>query len=101
MERIDTIFDTTINHRLDDISSNIVTNDAGYKEAKNKTDELYDELKSILTPKQFELFDKYNEAESFQNAIIEDLHYKQGIKDGYRIRELLDINLVEISRKII
>ena len=97
MDRIDLILNKFVNSRLDHLGIDIVTNNPGYKEARENSDKLYNKLKATLTDEQIKLFDEFNEATNWESAIKEDLHYKLGDKDGYRIREFLDSDLSEFK----
>ena len=94
MSNMDINFNELLNNRLDHLGADVVINNLGYIEAKSNADKLYDQLKDVLTEEQYKLFNEYNEATSWRDAIAEDLCYKSGIKDGYKIRETLDTNLL-------
>ncbi|WP_288326609.1 hypothetical protein [uncultured Clostridium sp.] len=94
MSTIDINFNELLNNRLDHLGADVVINNPGYIEAKSNTDKLYNQLKDVLTEEQYKLFNEYNEAVNWKDAIAEDLSYKLGIKDGYKIRETLDTNLL-------
>lgn len=96
MSDIDINFNELLNNRLDYLGADVIIKDLGYIQAKSNADKIYNQLRSVLTEDQYKLFNEYNEASSWKNAIAEDLAYKLGIKDGYKIRELLSTNLLGV-----
>lgn len=96
MSNIDINFNELLNNRLDHLGADVVIKNPGYIEAKSNVDKIYNQLKDVLTEEQYKLFNEYNEATNWKDAIAEDLSYKLGVKDGYKIREALDTNLLGI-----
>lgn len=85
------IFDDMVLDRLEDIGSNTIVLDDKYKELQEKLDVLFSQIKFYLPEEHRKLIYKLLEVSNFQMGVVEELIYKQGLKDGVELKKILEI----------
>ncbi len=87
-EIIDLLTENALNERL----ARIIENDEKLKAAKVRAMDLFNKLLTTLSEKQKELFDWFMTANAEEQARMEYLIYRQGLKDMKNLNESLQNN---------
>lgn len=83
------ILDIITHYLTENRIKEIMNQDENYRTAKQYEDEAYEKLEKSLSPEQSVLLNDYIAAEIDTKAVVEQLHYSQGMKDLFTFfREL-------------
>ncbi|WP_432401578.1 hypothetical protein [Wukongibacter sp. M2B1] len=83
-------FYNLIDSRVVEISNKIVIGNENYKDLNQQLIDLHTEIEKHLPEEYKYLIFRYEEAATIQIDIIEKIIYKQGFKDGFKIRKLIN-----------
>jgi archaellum component FlaC len=93
LQSINEFLQCAIENRLTSIDSEVLISDEEYRRISNEATKLIKELKRII-PKEYEtLILEINRLISYQQTIAQIIMYKQGLRDGLQLKDILDTTL--------
>lgn len=87
-KKFEEIIKNVISQRTSEIENNIIDNE--YKKAEKKAIELYNKIRDALPCDYRELFYEYEDILNYISITAEKLQYKQGLKDGIGLANILE-----------
>jgi hypothetical protein len=85
------IVDSVIQERSVEIGSKVVLNNTEYVKSEKEMAELINKIKTIIPKGNEQLVDSLNELIAYQEGVLQEIIYKQGLQDGTNLKNILNI----------
>lgn len=84
----ETMNDLTVN-RITDIGSTVMANNERYQELRERSISIFAQIRDLLPAEHKSLLIEYEEVNSEELCITEEIMYQQGLKDGASLQKFL------------
>lgn len=91
LKGFESILDSIIRERTIEIGSKVVLNNSEYVQSEKEMAELINKIKAVVPKENEELVDSLNELIAYQEGILQEIIYKQGLQDGTKLKSILGI----------
>lgn len=91
LKGFESILDSIIRERTIEIGSEVVLNNSEYVQLEKEMAELINKIKAVVPKESEELVDSLNELIAYQEGILQEIIYKQGLQDGTKLKSILGI----------
>lgn len=91
LKGFDDIFNSVMRERIIEIGSKVVLNNTEYVKSEKEMAELINKIKTIIPKGNEQLVDSLNELIAYQEGVLQEIIYKQGLQDGTNLKNILNI----------
>jgi hypothetical protein len=89
MDNLTQAFNQFISIRMEYIADSVLHQSNDYKQSILECNQLFQDLQENLPQQYKEILQDYDTNTTLLQGIAESLMYKQGLKDGYRLKQML------------
>lgn len=91
LKGFDDILNSVMRERTIEIGSKVVLNNSEYVQSEKEMAELINKIKTIIPKGNEQLVDSLNELIAYQEGVLQEIIYKQGLQDGTNLKNILNI----------